>query len=457
MAAKDPRWMGRTVGPPVLAVALLAALWLLACGEEGDAPRIETQGPYVCDGCNVVMISIDTLRADRVGAYGYERPTSPNLDALAGRSVVFRDVLAQASTTAPSHMTMFSGRYVFEHRNDSENLPLLAELLAERGYRTAAFVDGAQMRPKFGMTKGFETYFVTPTRGGLAEINDGLIQWLRSHRREKFFAFVHTYDVHCPYNPPEPYFSMFTDPAYTPDFEVRGRCGKAYFNQLGLGAEGYRHISDVYDGGVRHADALLQEIFSAVADLDLADETVLLVTSDHGEALGERRHVGHNQMYDVQLKVPWILHLPGQAHVSVAGPVQLVDLLPTLLGVLSVDPPAGLPRPRSSRGDSRLSRRPGQAAPRRERRRQRSHRSHRPALVAGPGRRHADRSLRPARRPEPGEQSDRRASGGGRPPGRDLSAPAGPRETDPGLPGRPRRRDRRAAPRPRLHALTSGR
>ena len=341
-------------------IPMLAAIGvvLLAMGAHygyrawSPATTIENRpGGFVCDGCNLLLISIDTLRADRLGAYGYSRPTSPHIDELASGSVVFRDVLAQAPTTAPSHRSILSGRYVYQHRNNARDVPLLAELLADRGYDTAAFVDGAQMSRRFGMDRGFDRYFDTggyhvegaQVGGGLAAINPRVIEWLGDHVRSKFFVLIHTYDVHCPYTPPEPYFSMFTEEGFEPGFEVEGKCGIPYFNKLGLGPRDFEYISALYDGGVRYTDTKLAEIFAALERLGLANKTVVIITSDHGEALGERGVVGHNRVFDVHLKVPWIMHLPTQPATEVDGPVQSIDLLPTVLGILSVEALAGLP------------------------------------------------------------------------------------------------------------------
>ena len=303
----------------------------------------EKAGVFRCDGCNLLLISIDTLRADRLGCYGYERDTSPTLDELAAESIIFRDVLAQAATTAPSHRSLFTGRYVFQHRDVSPKPPTMAGLLAESGYRTAAFVDGGQMSRAFGLAEGFETFFESggvhrqgaQVGGGLEVLNSELVEWLRKHGDQKFFAFLHTYDVHCPYTPPEPYRSMFTD-GYEPDFEVEGRCGGSYFNRLKLGAEDFAYLSALYDGGVRYVDSKIAEILAEIHRLGLAEKTIVVITSDHGESLGERWKVGHRRVWDVQLKVPLIMHLPTGHHRVVEEPVQGVDLLPTVLSMLGI-------------------------------------------------------------------------------------------------------------------------
>lgn len=340
------RLLGSVVAIAVLAVLVALALRSGRAPEPAPAETFVSAGPLDCSGCNLLVVSIDTLRADRLGSYGYARETSPNLDALAAQSLVFRDVLAQASTTAPSHRSLFTGRYVFQHENDTATLPVMAGLLARAGYRTAAFVDGAQMSRRFGMAKGFETFFDTGgyneegahVGGGLEVLGPEVVRWLEAHGDERFFAFLHTYDVHCPYTPPEPYFSMFTD-GYQPGFEVEGRCGKHYFNGLDLSADDFAYLGALYDGGVRYTDEKLAPVLGALSRLGLDQNTVVVITSDHGESLGERGTVGHNEVYDVQLKVPLIVHLPSGHHAEIDTPVQSIDVLPTLLATLGVPSP----------------------------------------------------------------------------------------------------------------------
>ena len=326
---------------PLAGVAVCAAL--LAC----SPPDREATSGLRCPDCNLLLISIDTLRADRLGSYGYARETSPHIDRLAESGLVFRDVLAQVASTAPSHKSIFSGRYLFQHRNDLGPLPVMAGLLKAQGYRTAAFVDGGALGAKFGMTKGFDRYVdirraSRSAEEGLAGINPRFIRWLEDNAASRFFAFVHSYDVHCPYTPPEPYFSMFTGD-YKPGFEVEDKCGLYYYNTLDLDPEAYAYIGALYDGGVRYMDERVAEILAALERLELDQNTVIVFTSDHGESLGERDVVGHNEVFEVQLKVPLIIRLPSRRHAVSEYPAQLIDLLPTLAAILGVDAPEGLP------------------------------------------------------------------------------------------------------------------
>jgi arylsulfatase A-like enzyme len=319
--------------------------------DEVDSHRLLlSESDLRCFGCNLLLVSIDTLRADRLGSYGHFRPTSPHLDALAARSLVFRDVLAPASTTAPSHRSIFSGLHVFEHGNTLDGKPHMAEILAGAGYRTGAFVDGGQLEPRFGMDRGFGTYYTTRTDAvrrtreerGLRVLNQQVIDWLRQDAGQRFFAFVHTYDVHCPYHPPEPYRSMFVG-EHRPGFDLDDKCGSKQFGLLAPSEKDLEYIRAVYDGGIRYTDEKLSEILRALTDLGLARDTVIVVTSDHGESLGEHGMVGHNYWYDEQLKVPLIIHLPSDQAAVIDDPAHLIDLLPTVLAILGVEPPPALP------------------------------------------------------------------------------------------------------------------
>jgi hypothetical protein len=269
MAESESR-VNRSEQPPSWrAFAAILAVALISCdsdpamrNESAGAPGIEpAAAPELrCTGCNLLLISIDTLRADRLGSYGYSRPTSPHIDALASKSLLYRDVLAQASSTVPSHKSIFSGLYVFEHRNRLDGKPVMAQLLADAGYRTGAFVDGGYLARDFGMDRGFETYFnadvaagVAGSPHGLRVINPAAIGWMTQHAEQPFFAFVHTYDVHCPYTPPEPYRSMFTG-GYVPQVDLGMECDGDY-EGVELEERDFVHVSALYDGGIRYDGA----------------------------------------------------------------------------------------------------------------------------------------------------------------------------------------------------------
>lgn len=291
----------------------------------------------VCEGCNLVLVSLDTLRADRLGSYGYTRNTSPGIDALADRSFVFLNAIAQFPSTPESHRSLFTGRYAFR----GGRAPTLAQILRQQGYRTAGFTGGGFVHRRFGLAGGFEHYYDEVEYNGLRDITPRLLTWLREGRNAPFFLFIHTYDIHCPYTPPEPYFSMFAGD-YRPDFELEGKCGLNFFNQRALSAADVEFISAVYDGGVRWVDHMVEKLLAEFDALGLNEDTIFVITSDHGEALGENGFFGHGRLSEEQIRVPLILRVPGARPQRIREPVQLVDVLPTALALLGIEPPPNL-------------------------------------------------------------------------------------------------------------------
>ena len=169
----------------------------------------------------IILISLDTLRADHLGCYGYYRNTSPSIDAFSKENIVFDHAVVQAPNTLPSHMSIMTSLYPSFHGVWRKNSRLadehttLAELLQEGGYQTAAFTDGGYVRAVFGFNQGFDTY--DDRGGGIARILPKVKKWLDENKLNKFFLFIHCYDIHAPYNPPPPYNSIFHDFTYAGD------------------------------------------------------------------------------------------------------------------------------------------------------------------------------------------------------------------------------------------------
>ncbi len=285
---------------------------------------------------NLILISLDTLRADRLGSYGYARDTTPSLDAFAARSVVFEDVLAQFPRTLESHRSLFSARYPFREKG----APVLAEVLRAAGYRTAGFTGGGYVHSRFGFARGFERYEHEMPKGGLEGVAPRVVRWLEEGGSEPFFLFVHTYDVHCPYAPPKPWAGHFSGD-HVPGFDPTRECG-VQLRGRALPPEDLGFVSDSYDDNLRWTDAMIGELLDEIEGLGLLENTIVAVVSDHGEALGEGGHLGHGRLSPAELQVPWILRAPGLPPARVEAPVELVDVTPTLLGLLDVEPPPDL-------------------------------------------------------------------------------------------------------------------
>lgn len=298
---------------------------------------------------NLLLISIDTLRPDRLGSYGYTRDTSPNLDLLAGKSTVFENAYSASSWTLPSHVSLFSGQFAGVH---GVNLPgkmsigpetkLLAEILKEHGYRNFAFTGGGYVGRRYGFDRGFEIYTVHKGKkrdndydlpSSIAKFKEKIGE-LKSH--EKFFVFFHTFDVHCPYNSPQPYMEMYksSDSEYIDPY----KCGTNYYNEIDMTEGQVKYISDRYDGGIRWADTKLNELFEYLKEVDRLDNTIIVITSDHGEEFKEHGSIGHKRSLHRELiHIPLIIHIPGGEPRRIKREVSLIDIFPTVLDTLRIE------------------------------------------------------------------------------------------------------------------------
>ena len=290
---------------------------------------------------NIVIVTFDTLRADHVSAYGYPRATTFRIDGLAAEGALFETAYAISSTTLPSHATLFSSRYPDEHgarKNGlaaSERLETLAERLRASDYQTAAFVSSFVLEDKFGLAQGFDHYDddfdcagcattrmrvggkmidVPYSRRGIATAARA-VRWLETIDPNKpFFLWMHVFDPHTPYEPPEEDRKRF----------VRSEVGSR------------QYVIDVYDAEIRAADRALGVLLDRVASAAPADETLTIVTSDHGEGLGDHDFMTHGVfLYESMVRVPLVFHWPG--HIAggtrVSRLVAQVDLVPTLAGL----------------------------------------------------------------------------------------------------------------------------
>jgi arylsulfatase A-like enzyme/Flp pilus assembly protein TadD len=280
-------------------------------------------------GKNLLLVTIDTLRADHVGVYGYAQAATPALDALAGRGVRFEHAHSAAPLTGPSHSTILTGLYPPVHGvRDNVVFALdpshrtLATLLKARGYETGAFVGAYPVAAAFGFRQGFDTFVEnfheSPIPGAGAqrranEVADDAISWLQERGAGPFFLWVHFYDPHAPYDPPEPYKTTMT-----------GR---------------------PYDGEIAFADSQLGRVLEALRATGREGDTVVAVLSDHGESLGEHGELTHAVLvYESTLRVPFLLTGPGVATGKVvAQSVGTVDVAHTLMALLGFDGPPGSP------------------------------------------------------------------------------------------------------------------
>ena len=309
------------------------------------APRRAPSRPHV------VLIDIDTLRADRLGAYGSQRGLTPQLDSWAtSQATVFTDAVSVASWTLPATVSMLTGLAVHQHGVEraigalGEGLPTLARLLRQSGYETLGVASGGYLRPAFGLAQGFERY--RTAEPGNVDFSEAL-GWLTDRSSERpFFLFVHTYAVHAPY----PFDAARVDPEYDGPFAGLdvdyGNVMDPYRDgELTLTAGDRSYVTALYDGLVATMDGAIGDLLMRLNAL-VGDEPMLVVfTSDHGEALFEHEVLGHGQeIYQELLSVPLVIAFPDASERVPRrdDPASLVDIVPTVLDVVGLPIPQGL-------------------------------------------------------------------------------------------------------------------
>jgi arylsulfatase A-like enzyme len=301
--------------------------------------------PRPADGRrNVLLVSLDTLRADHVGAYGSDLPTTPALDRVAASGTLFEHAIVTYPSTPGSHMSMMTGAYPSVHGVIGPldvlpaGMPTLPQIVAGHGYRTAAFTENGMLVAHSGFQRGFDSYHenkgstVWDASGQVDVTFPAGLRWLQAHRGERFFLFLHTYQVHEPYSPP-PAFDLFT--TYQEDGQKRPITESTPL------AIRDRHA---YAGEVRYTDSELARLLDGIAALGELERTLVVITSDHGEEFWEHGWKAHDEtLYDEVLRVPLVLRAPGLVPAGLRIPTQvsLVDLAPTVLELLGIPvPPA---------------------------------------------------------------------------------------------------------------------
>lgn len=308
-----------------------------------------------------ILIVLDTLRADHVTAYGHARPTTPNIDRLAARGVLFERTIAYTSWTLPSMVAMLSARYPTRQTYDRTLQSSLVETLTRDGFNTAALTEGGFVSHFFGLDRGFSFFHEGEGpvkirlagaavggvgRGGSSSTFGMATQWLQSHASERFFLMIHTYEVHVPYNRLH-YAATLESGELGRTFELSDQ-KPIRSGDLVLGDREIAYLSALYDGGVRATDRLVGSLLDALETLDLASTTLVVVTSDHGEELGRRfpRYAGDHghSLYDELLRVPLIIYDPTLTSTPqrVTTQVRTLDILPTILDRLGAPIPNGL-------------------------------------------------------------------------------------------------------------------
>lgn len=349
---------------------------------------------------NIILLVIDSLRAANLSCYGYKRPTTPNIDALAQQGTLFEEAISNGCWTLPVHASLFTGLYSFNHGLTTskgalpEDYPTLARQLKKLGYQTASFSNNAYISAVSGLTQGFDVvddvWRVSNPRGikrtemgrlikqmekfgrparpfirvarrlqrarsvakrrrhqkdkGARITNERLQTWLLEEREtdRPFFLFVNYMEPHEPYNPPHPYDRRFMPKEFTPQRVTQVGTNRDVIERISnsQGQEDVLILQALYDGQLSYLDQKLGELVRFIDSQEELENTVLIVTSDHGDCLGEHNHVGHRMsLYEPLLRVPLIIRHPAhfQPGKRVSQQVSLIDLFPTILELSGAD------------------------------------------------------------------------------------------------------------------------
>lgn len=297
---------------------------------------------------NIILITIDTLRADHLGCYGYFRDTSPTIDTFAAEACLFTTAHAPMATTLPSHLSLLTSTYPLEHGIlanldvlkkkfvSTDRLRLFSEYMQYDGYETAAFVSATPVKKNTGLAQGFHVFEQPEGHERAAgETTSMVSEWLKNRNPHvPLFLWIHYFDPHAPYRPPAAYGAMFQIDAELRRFtSLRNHGGKPFPDRT---LEGINQ----YDGEIRYLDDSLGNLFEAFRSLGMWDRSIVILVSDHGEGLGQHGWMGHGRIYQEQLRIPLIIKFCGdcQAPQKAGRLASILDVIPTVLAKM----PSGL-------------------------------------------------------------------------------------------------------------------
>jgi arylsulfatase A-like enzyme len=354
MLSSSRRWLSRSAIASIAIALVACSIAPFASGKRESVRHTPRAGAP-----NILLISIDSLRADHLHSYGYARQTSPNIDALAADGAAFETVISPTSWTLPAHMTLMTSLAPEEHGVITNRLRLGANVdtlpmrLQRAGYTTAGFVSATYLDGIYGFSRGFDEYddytllrvageksrAAVTSRQVAHRAIDFLQQRAAARDARPFFLFLHFFDVHYNYNPPQPFARMFD----------RGYAGPATGDidsiRRGMASRDLNHDVALYDGEIAWVDANIGSILATLRRLGIDDNTIVAITSDHGEEFLEHGQAAHYKtLYDEVLRVPLVIRYPGHviAGRKVEGQVRLMDVAPTLLMLAGI--PVAKPR-----------------------------------------------------------------------------------------------------------------
>lgn len=360
----------------IAAVILITTLFKKQAQDNVLGARKEAIQKLRCPDCNVILIGIDTLRADHLGSYGYKRDTSPNIDKFAQTGVLFVNAFSQSNKTTPSFMSMFTSLYPSDHGvitvlssnnkgpivkiNDS--IVTLPQILKNYGYKTYGMITSTQLAGELGFDRGFDLY----EKGSAYASRDKLISLIAKIKSEKFFIFFHDNGPHDPYIPAAPFDRYYQVSPFGKSLvenydanpegvlpiddedtvEVKSKkmrdnkriTSESFWSKVD--GENPTHVSDLialYDGEIKHLDEFIGRLAEVLEKNKLLENTIIIFTADHGEEFGEHGQFKHNQLYNELIQVPLIVSWQKiEGKKEIAQKVRTVDIMPTLLDLLGI-------------------------------------------------------------------------------------------------------------------------
>lgn len=319
-----------------------------------------------CKDCNIILIAIDPLRADGLHALGNPRSITPTLDALANQGFLFTNAFAPSSWTLPSAMSLLTGTYPSVHkiinkeligskkdqlfpadlRAASPGIVTLSSVLKKYGYVSGGFAGGAALDPSYGFDEGFSSYASPGEFEGVSSSISKAIDFARQHTADKMFIFLHGFDVHGQYTPPEGIVKKFVDPTYTGTLTGSAEEQKSLReegvmqNDVHLTPSDTKFLRAIYDEKVERMDEKIAGFLAAYRALDVTRKTIIIFTSDHGEEFYEHGRIDHGMtLYDEVIHVPLIVVVPGiSKSVRISDQVRILDVMPTILSLVGIVP-----------------------------------------------------------------------------------------------------------------------
>lgn len=334
---------------PIIALVLIVVIFLIY-------PYHPNQ-TVACSNCNVILISIDVLRNDHLGIYGYSKNTSPNIDKFFQDGFVFENAFSQSPLTRPSEISILTGVYPSHHKMMDDNSPPLstdyktiAEVLKQNGYKTfAMYEESPSINSSLGVGRGIDNF----AEGDFVTNYSEVSSFIQANKNQKFFIDMYTVDLHDPYVAEPPYDTMFdknyngsiignADQFYslayqkniTNNFDQRRLLYWSFVNKSD--PRDIRHLIALYDSNVYRVDSSLGRIFNYLNSQGLLNNTIVIFTSDHGEEFGEHGGFLHEKMYDETIHVPLLIYVPNSKHTEITDQVSGIDVMPTLLSILGI-------------------------------------------------------------------------------------------------------------------------